>query len=862
MKRVLLSLICTLFCLSVLAQIRVSGRIADAAGNPLPGATVTVYENDRIVSYTIAQGDGHYELKTTKGVTSLDYYLMGYRRVTLRVDMKGASTLVKDVILEESNFQLPSITVKPVAVKVAGDTVTYDATAFVRKEDNTLQEVLNRLPHVSVASTGQVKVQGVNVNKVYIEDMDLLGARYGLAIKNIRPADISAVSVYYEHQPIKALEGIEKSNQAALNIKLKEKAKNRWVWTLGALAGIPSLYQGKVSAMNFGSGRQTMAIAKTDNSGEDIITETRMQNLKPGGYKLSDLQGGGMDDLFSTGAVMLPVPQNYYYNNRSNALSVNNLNKLSQNATLKENVVLFTDIRRDDVFTQSVVMPGDQPAIVISDSMMRKRTDKQLEAELTYTSNSRERYLENVFSVKAHFNEAGAVRSSSSGGYVQDYSLPKFIFEDKLSVVGKRGGKVRKFNADMHYSRQNQSMEVVSDNISSLFGTDRVVQEFHTDNLRSNLYTSVVRKVGKGSFKFTPGLKAEYNSYESEVLPQADSMYNNLHLFSFQPYADFSYYMKYRGMKIDIAVPLALRWDFIGDGAKMHFMYSPAVSLEHQLSNTLTLRSSANIGNKVGGVGTMGKGYIYTGYRNLYRYDAVPERVSQNYSLMLSHSNFRRMLFTSVNVNYGEYYSSVAQDELYLQDYTLVTYIDEGVGNRNLSVRGSVKKLFGNVFSFRCGFEYSRNWQEQYLQGEFYRYGTEGLKGEADMEFTPDDKFSLVCSGSYSHSLFKSASSRGIDHATAKITANWYPVRKLLLKGEMYNYWQKSNDSRYKDISLPFLDFRMEYELGKKTRLYAVLRNVLDTREYNYTYFSGASTISRITKLRGAEYLIGLNVSL
>ena len=487
MKRVLLSLMCTLFCLSVFAQIRVSGRIADAAGNHLPGATVTVYDNDKIVSYTIAQGDGHYELKTTKGVTSLDYYLMGYRRVTLRVDMKGASTLVKDVILEESNFQLPSITVKPVAVKVAGDTVTYDATAFVRKEDNTLQEVLNRLPHVSVASTGQVKVQGVNVNKVYIEDMDLLGARYGLAIKNIRPADISAVSVYYEHQPIKALEGIEKSNQAALNIKLKEKAKNRWVWTLGALVGIPSLYQGKASAMNFGSGRQTMAIAKTDNSGEDIITETRMQNLKPGGYKLSDLQGGGMDDLFSTGAVMLPVPQNYYYNNRSNALSVNNLNKLSQNATLKENVVLFTDIRRDDVFTQSVVMPGDQPAIVISDSMMRKRTDKQLEAELTYTSNSRERYLENVFSVKAHFNEAGAVRSSSSGGYVQDYSLPKFIFEDKLSVVGKRGGKVRKFNADMHYSRQNQSMEVVSDNISSLFGTDRVVQEFHSDNLRGNL---------------------------------------------------------------------------------------------------------------------------------------------------------------------------------------------------------------------------------------------------------------------------------------------------------------------------------------------------------------------------------------
>lgn len=862
MKRVLLSMICTLFCLSAFAQIRVSGKVMDAAGNPLPGATVTVYDNGRIVSYAIAQGDGSYGLKTAKGFTSLDFYLMGYRRVTLRVDMKGASTLVKDVILEESNFQLPSITVKPVAVKVAGDTVTYDATAFVRKEDNTLQEVLNRLPHVNVASTGQVKVQGINVNKVYIEDMDLLGARYGLAIKNIRPADISAVSVYYEHQPIKALEGIEKSNQAALNIKLKEKAKNRWVWTLGAYAGIPSLYQVKASAMNFGAGGQTMVIAKTDNSGEDIITETRMQNLKPGGYKLSDIQGGGLDDLFSTGAVMLPVPQNYYYNNRSNAVSVNNLNKLPNNATLRENVVLFTDIRRDDVFTQSVVMPERQPAIVISDSVMRKRTDKQLEAELTYTLNSKERYMENAFSVKVHFNEAGAVRSSSSGGYVQDYSLPKFIVEDKLSVVGKKNGKVWKLNADMHYSRQNQSMEIVSDNISSLFGSDRAIQDFYTDNAWGNVYTSFVRKAGKGSVTVAPGVKAAYYGYESVVSPGVDSMYNNLHLFSLQPYADFLYYMKYRGAKIDMAVPLALRSDFIGGDTRMYFMYSPAVSLEQQLSNTLTLRGSANVGNKVGGVGTMGKGYIFTGYRNLYRYDAVPERVSQNYSVMLSHSNFSRMLFTSVNVHYNVFHSSLAQEELYLKDFTLITFIDESTRNRSFSVGASVKKLFGSVFTLRGGGEYSSNRQEQYLQGEFYSYRTEGIKGNVDMEFTPCDRFSLAFSGSYTHSIFRSGSSRGIDHMTAKATANWYPLQKLLLKGEFYNYWQKSNDSRYEDICLPFLDFRIEYELGKKTKLYATLRNVLDTKEYNYTYFSGASTISRITKLRGAEYLVGAKVSL
>lgn len=863
MKRVLFTMFCTLFCLQIFAQIRVSGNISDVAGNPLPGAIVTVYNNDKVVSYSIAQGNGAYDLKIPGSFTTLDFYLMGYRRASFKVDMKGASSMVKDVKLEEDNFQLPTITVKPVAVKVDGDTVTYDATTFVRKEDNSLQEVLNRLPHVKVTTAGQVKVQGVNVNKVYIEDMDLLGGRYGLAIKNIRPEDISAVSVYYEHQPIRALEGLVKSNQAALNIKLKEKAKNRWIWSLGGHIGLPDiLYQGKVTAMNFGSGRQTMAIAKTDNSGEDIIMETRAQNLQPGAYRLSEIQGGGLEDMFPVSGVNLPVPKNYYYKNKSNAVSVNNLNKLTEDATLRENVVFFSDITGDQVYTRTVVTPENSAPVVIADSMLRKRSDKQLEGEITYTFNSREKYVENTLSVNALFNEAGSVRKSPYGGYVQDYSLPKFILEDKLQIVGKKNSRTWKLNVDLHYSRQNQSMVVLSDNISSLFGRNEVVQDFFTDNARANVYSSFTRQRGKGTFSFTPGVKMEYNGYESVITPHIDSMYNNLHLFTVQPYVDVSYFLKYRKTKIDFDAPLAIRGDFLDGDNRMYFIYAPAVSAGYDLSSSLELKGRASISNTVGGVGTMGKGYIYTGYRNLYKYDAVPERISQFYNLSLSHSSFSSMIFSNLNVSYNVFHSSVAQQEMYLQDYTFITYIDEGTAHRVFSVGANVKKLFGSVFSLKGGFEYSLNQAEQYLQGEYYKYDTEGINASADMEFTPSDKFSAVCSGSYTHSIFKSGKSQGIDHITAKATVNWFPIEKLLLKGELYHYWQTSRDERYEDISLPFLDFRVEYNFGAKMKVYVLLRNVLDTKEYNYTYFSGASTVSKVTVLRGAEYLAGFTFSL
>ena len=863
MKRVLFILYSTLFCIHIYAQTRVTGLVSDVSGNPLPGAIVTGYNNNNVVSYAIVQSNGEYELNISSDFTNIDFYLLGYKRTSFKVDMKESTSLVKDVKLIEDNFQLPTITVKPVTVKVAGDTITYDANTFVRKEDNSLQEVLNRLPHVKVTTTGQVKVQGVNVNKVYIEDLDLLGARYGMAIQNIRPEDISAVSVYYEHQPIKALDGVVKSNQAALNIKLKEKTRNRWIYSFGGYIGLPlTLYQGKITAMNFGSGRQTMIIGKTDNSGEDIIMETRTQNLKPGGYKLSDIQGGGIDDLFPVNSISLPVPKNYYYNNKSNAVSANNLNKLSNDATLRENVVFFTDIRRDEVFTKSVVTPNNADPIVIADSMTHKRSDKQLEGEITYTLNSKEKYVENVLALKALFNEAGTIRKSPNGGYVQDYSLPKFIADNKLSIIGKRGAKVWKLNLDLHYSRQNQSMVVVSDNINSLFGDNKAVQKFNTDNMGTNVYTSFVKQGKRGTFSVTPGIKAKYNSYKSVVVPHSDSTFNNLHLFSAEPYAEISYLLKYRNLKIDFETPVSVRSDFVDNNDRIHFIYAPSIFANYNLSSSFNIKGRANISNSIGGVETMGSGYIYTGYRSLYKYDEIPERITQLYNLSLSHSNFSNLIFSNLNVSYNVFHSNVAQEEYILKDFTFFTYIDENTENRIFSISADIKKLFGNVFSLKGGLEYSLNKAEQYLQGEYYRYETQGTSAALELEFTPSDNFSIACSSNYSHSIFKSSMSSGIDHFTGKITVNWFPFDKLLLKSELYHYWQTSEDDSYKDISLPFLDFNIEYNLSKRTKIYALLRNVLDTKEYNYTYFSRASTISKVTVLRGAEYMAGFKFSL
>lgn len=147
---------------------------------------------------------------------------MGYKQK--RIDLLSIPTnRIFKVELEPSPLVLKAIKVTPEAIKIDKDTITYDVTSFKRVGDKTLAQVINRMPGISVSSRGKISIDGVGINKFYIEDMDLLGGRYAIALNNLDPNNIAKIQVYKKHQPIQILKEIEPSRQAAVNVKLKEK---------------------------------------------------------------------------------------------------------------------------------------------------------------------------------------------------------------------------------------------------------------------------------------------------------------------------------------------------------------------------------------------------------------------------------------------------------------------------------------------------------------------------------------------------------------------------------------------------------------------------------------------------------------
>lgn len=186
-------------------------------------------------------------------------------------------TEIQDRILVKlypQSIVINEVVIKAPKIRGQGDTVTYFVNQFSSDRDKTIGDVLRKMPGINVDTKGKITYNGKEINKFYIEGQDLLEGKYGIATNGIPQQEVGTVEVYEDHQPIKALEGLFFSDQAAINIKLKEGAKAHWITTLDLESGLPlPLWEIKSFTMLIKKNQQNISILKSNNRGHDLSHE-------------------------------------------------------------------------------------------------------------------------------------------------------------------------------------------------------------------------------------------------------------------------------------------------------------------------------------------------------------------------------------------------------------------------------------------------------------------------------------------------------------------------------------------------------------------------------------------------------------
>ena len=111
-------------------------------------------------------------------------------------------------------------------VRLSGDTIKYLLNTYAKPEDRTLADVLSRVPGFEVnKENGAIRYEGKSISNFYIEGMDMMGGKYGVATKSLPKDDVATVEVMKHHHPIRVLDDFTYSDDNALNIRMKNGAK-------------------------------------------------------------------------------------------------------------------------------------------------------------------------------------------------------------------------------------------------------------------------------------------------------------------------------------------------------------------------------------------------------------------------------------------------------------------------------------------------------------------------------------------------------------------------------------------------------------------------------------------------------------
>ncbi|MDE6787689.1 MAG: carboxypeptidase-like regulatory domain-containing protein, partial [Muribaculaceae bacterium] len=243
MKRygiIILCILTGLLSLTAATPSELRGTVKDAqTGEPIAGAIVKAKG-----AFNSTDRDGRYNLKIKSGTDSISFRSMGYESQTLPITAD-----MSEVRLNQKTTQLNDVIVEAPDIYAKGDTLVFNVSRYANAKDNAIIDVIKRLPGIKVKEDGTIEYQGKPINKFYLDGNDFIGGQYGLATNNISHKDVKSVEIMENHQPVKALEGIEFPEEAGINLKLKDDARSRWVGVAQAAAGVqPFLYDGSLYA--------------------------------------------------------------------------------------------------------------------------------------------------------------------------------------------------------------------------------------------------------------------------------------------------------------------------------------------------------------------------------------------------------------------------------------------------------------------------------------------------------------------------------------------------------------------------------------------------------------------------------------
>ncbi|PRD51318.1 hypothetical protein C5749_18020 [Sphingobacterium gobiense] len=336
MKRCILIFLC-MISHYLFAQ-SVQGVIVDEADQkPLENASIVLLDTDSIMRYfTRADPNGKFSLeKIEKGEYLFLVTYPKFEILSQPLEIKNDHIDLKSISLNSQSNLLEEVVInQKIPIKIKGDTIEYDAGSFETEKNAKLEDLLRRLPGLTVSASGEITAQGKNVSKVLIDGEEFFGYDPKIAIRNVRADAVDKVQVYERKSDEAELTGIDDGERyQTVNVVLKEEARQGIFGNANASLGTESLFDANIFAAKFNRSERLAFTGNWNNmtNGGDA-SRIRMNNQIVG--RPTHKSGGlNYENNFLDRKLHLTSSYNFLNNGMANESSSYNMRILNDNHT-------------------------------------------------------------------------------------------------------------------------------------------------------------------------------------------------------------------------------------------------------------------------------------------------------------------------------------------------------------------------------------------------------------------------------------------------------------------------------------------------------------------------------------------------
>ena len=302
---------------SVNAQ-SVSGTVTDAStGSPVTNATVKVQATDSssAPSLVVSDSKGNFIFNNlANGSYDLSITSIGYASLHKKITLTGQDLNLGNINVGKSAETLSAVVVSGVAaVRQKNDTVEYAASMYKVNPDATSEDLIKKVPGVTVDRSGTVTAQGETVRKVTVDGRDFFGDDATATLRNLPAEVIDKIQVFDKLSDQAQLTGFDDGNTTkAINIVTKANMRTGNFGRVYAGYGTDDRYSGGGNVSFFNNARRISLVGLVNNvnqqnfSSQDLLGVTSSGNRGGGGRRGGGggggYRGGGGTSNFTVGA--------------------------------------------------------------------------------------------------------------------------------------------------------------------------------------------------------------------------------------------------------------------------------------------------------------------------------------------------------------------------------------------------------------------------------------------------------------------------------------------------------------------------------------------------------------------------------